>query len=284
MHPDLNPTLDALRQEGPRRFAHWDADLFEALVRGPAAKLATEVADAPDRTAILQAYLRLLQEGVGTGCVRQAGRGPLGWTTFLECCLVEVIPGSLTAVSAPKRLEFLVKVWNLGEGLRREPEWVDRYVSACAPSWERGEPAEDFLARTLEPVLTPPRAAKWQGPFRVQVLDLRPLHDEFLPGLMRLAAPSVLCVADRRLAGVQIGVLLRPGGKSQALGVLPGLGRYAENLPTPKIATGDRELTVSGQTVALPALRRAQGQLVSGAGFVALSAKDSQRLWIVETP
>jgi hypothetical protein len=283
MHPDLEPTLTALRQDGPRRFVHWDAELFEALVRGPAAKLAFAVADDAERS-VLSAYLRLVQEGVGMGYVRQLQAGPMGWASFLECCFVGLVPERLAAIPSTKRVEFLATVWNLGEGLRREPEWVDRYVCACAGSWEEKEPPEDFLARTLEPVLTPPRPAAWEGPFKVQVLDLRPLHDEFLPGLMRLAAPSVLCVEDRRLDGVEIGILLRHGGKCQTLGVIQGLGECADSLPAPKIALGDREMKIAGKAVELPGLRKVHVPFLIGSGFIALSAKDSQRLWIVESP
>src|SRR2546421_535476 len=87
------------------------------------------------------------------------------------------------------------------DGPQREPVWVDRYVLACAGQLRRLADLEPFLVQVLEPALLPAATAHWQGPFQVGVLDGRRLLDEFLPGEMHLAAPAVLCVHDRRLAG-----------------------------------------------------------------------------------
>jgi hypothetical protein len=132
-------------------------------------------------------------------------------------------------------------------------------------------------------VLTPAPPAAWQGPFHVTVLDLRPAHDELLPGKLYLAAPTVLCVQDRRLPGVQVGVLLRSNRKSELLGCTSGLVEHSEKGDRPTVAFEDQRATIAGQVVPLPFLRRCDHHAVARAGFVAACAVDSQRLWIVES-
>jgi hypothetical protein len=276
-------TLVRLRQDGPRRFARWDAALFEAVVRGPAVALTAALDEQPDRNAAVAAYLALAQQAVGTGLLRQASPGGR-WASFLERCLVELVPALLPAVPANRRVPLLVKLWNLGEGLRREPLWLDRYVTARAGGLTDLADVERFLVRMLDPVLTPAPAASWRGPFAVTVLDLRPLHDEFLPGAVALAGPTLLREGDRRLPDVQAAVLLRPGGKSELLGLTAGLGDYEAAPPDVAVAFHDGKVSVAGHVVEVPALRACHSHAVARAGFVAACAVDSQRLWIVEGP
>src|SRR4051794_1358012 len=107
MSRDVADTLERLRREGPRRFARWDAALFEAVVNGPAVTLAAGLADQPDRDATLAAYLTLAQQAVGTGVLRQPFSGGR-WTGFLERCLVELVPALLPAVPGDRRVPLLV--------------------------------------------------------------------------------------------------------------------------------------------------------------------------------
>jgi hypothetical protein len=283
MAPELERPLIELRRDGPRRFARWDGALFAAVAAGPAAALEEGLRGEPDAGPVLAAYLRLAQEAVGTASLRQPQVGG-GWTGFLERCLVELVPALLPRVPAGRRLPLLPRLWNLAEGLGREPAWLGRYVTACAGRLTDLADAEGFLVRTLEPVLAPPAPAAWQGPFAVTVLDLRPLHDEFLPGELALAGPALLRVDDRRRPGVQAGVLLRRGGQSELLGLTDGLGEYADAGPSPAVEFGDGQARVAGRAVELPALRACHRHAVARAGFVAACAADSQRLWVVESP
>jgi hypothetical protein len=284
MSPDLVPLLADLRQQGARRFAAWDAALFDAVGAGPAAFLWLALRGEPEAEATLRGYLRLVQEAIGTAALRRPTAPPTGtpWTSFLERCLIELVPAQLPAVPAEQRLPLLVQLWNLGEGLRGEPDWVDRYVNACAGRLRSLAEVGPFLVEVLGPVLTPAPPSSWAGPFAVTVLDLRPIHDDFLPGKVYLAAPNVLCVPDRRLPNVQIGVLLRPQCKSEPLGLTQGLAPYVEAGPAPTVTFEDQRLLLNGQPIALPFLRRCAHHAVARAGFVASCAIDSQRLWIVE--
>jgi hypothetical protein len=276
-------TLTQLRDDGARRFARWDAAVFDAVARGPAAALAERLDGQPDADTVLNGYLQLVQQGVGLGLLKSAAAGDGGWSSFLERLLVEVVPARLPEVAPARRLPLLVELWNLGEGLLREPAWVDRYVNACAAALPRLDGLQDFLVRTLEPVLTPPPPAAWSGAMKVAVLDLRAVHDDFLPGKLRLAAPTVLCVEDRRRAGLQIGVLLRSGRKSELLGVVYGLGEYRDVEPVPRVEFADCKAKVGDRAVTVPTLRRCHAFAVARAGFVAACAIDSQRLWVIES-
>jgi hypothetical protein len=276
--------LGELSKDGLRRFARWDADLFQALAAGPLHALAAALGNEPDAEAVLAGYLGLLHQGVGTSAVRRAAAGPGGWHCFLERCLVEHVPTLLPRVPAGKRLPLLVKAWNLGEGLLREPGWLDRYVTASAAGLGDLLGIEAFLVRTLEPVLSAAPPAAWKGPLAVTVLDLRPLHEEFLPGELTLSAPAVLRVTDRRRPGTEVGVLLGRGGRSKLLGLMTGLGEYAEPGERPAVEFQDGRVRVAGHEAAVPGLRRCYRHAVARAGFVAACAVDSQRLWILECP
>lgn len=283
MHPGLEQTLAELRRDGPRRFAQWNAELFDAIAAGPAYTLGEALSDAADRAGVVSAYLQLVQQAIGIGALHQAGTGAR-WTSFLERCLIERIPALLPRVKNGERLSLLATIWNLAEGLWREPAWLDGYVTACTGRLDDLAAVERFLVRTLDPVLAPAPPAAWRGPFHVTVLDLRPLHAEFLPGDIGLAAPTVLRVEDRRRNGIQVGVLLRRDGGSEVLGLTEGLGDYMETSEHPAVAIHDGRTSIAGQAVELPFLRRCHRHVTARAGFIAACALDSQRLWIVESP
>jgi hypothetical protein len=280
----LAERLDELRQDGPRRFARWDAALFEALAAGPLTALSEALRGEADSGPVLLGYVGLLHQGVGITAVRRAEANPGAWGSFLERCLVEQVPALLPRVPAGRRLPLLAKVWNLGEGLLREPAWLDRYVGASAGALDDLEGLEAFLVRVLGPVVATAPPASWKGPFAVTVLDLRPLHEEFLPGEITLAAPAVLRVTDRRRAGAEVAVLLGPGGRSRPLGLMAGLGEFVEAGERPAAEFQDGRARVGGAEVAVPHLRRCHRHLVVRSGFVAACAVDSQRLWVLESP
>ena len=276
-------TFARLREEGPRKFSRWDAAVFDAIATGPAAALAERLAGQPEADTLFAAYLRLVQQGVGSAVVKHAAPGPAGWSNFLERLLVEAVPVRLPELAPERRLRALLDVWNLGEGLLREPVWVDRYVNACATTLPRLDGLEGFLVRALGPALTPAPPAAWAGTLKVSVLDLRAALDEFLPGRLFLAAPTVLCVEDRRRPGIQVGVFLRRGQKSEPLGVVSGLVAYPEAGPLPAVQLDDGRAPVGARSVEVPTLRKCHAFAVARAGFVAACAADSQKVWVIES-
>jgi hypothetical protein len=277
MTDTFDTLVESASRDGSRQYARWDAALFREVCDGPARALWESLAKRPRADEALVAYLQLVGEAVGAGHLRR------GEPNFLAFCLLKLVPEGLGRVRPDARLALLAKVWNLGEGLLREPPWIDRYVTAAAAGLDDLAGVEGFLVRTLEPALAPTKASSWAGPFELALLDTRPLSEEFLPGTMHLAAPAVLCVHDRRQAGVQAGVFLRPGRESRLIGLTPCLGPYAEAKGLPRYVVEDRKLRVGGNNVELPLLRRHQAAVLTPAGFAVVSAVDSQRLWVVES-
>lgn len=147
-----------------------------------------------------------------------------------------------------------------------------------------GGGAAEFLVEALGPALAPAEPAAWSGPFAVAVLDARPVLEDFLPGEMYLAAPRVVCVADRRDPAHHVGLLLGHGGGSRLLGPSPPLSPYVEEGPPPAATVSAGLARVGSHRVELPMLGEAHRVATALAGFVVVSAVDSQRLWIVETP
>ncbi|MBM3980444.1 MAG: hypothetical protein FJ304_09175 [Planctomycetes bacterium] len=276
-------TVERVRADGPRAFARWDAAVFDAVARGPATMLAQNLNGDDDAARAFDSYMRLVRQGVGAGLLTRAAPGAAGWSSFLERLLLEVAPAQLADLPAERRVPALVDLWNLGEGLLREPPWVDRYVCSCVRVAPKLNALAEFLTRVLAPVLTPAPPAAWTGPLRVAVLDLREVHDDFMPGKLRLAAPAVLCVEDRRRPGLHVGVHLRRGQRSEPLGVLAGLGAYEEAGRLPGVQFDDGRVRVGTKAVEVPTLRRCHGYTVARAGFVAACAVDSQRLWVIES-
>ena len=107
--------------------------------------------------------------------------------------------------------------------------------------------------------------------------------EDFLPGEMHLAAPRVVCVADRRDPDHRLGLLLGHGGQSRWLGPVPAMAPYDEDGPKPAAKVSGGEARVGSHQVDLPLLGEAHRVASARAGFVVVSAVDSQRLWIVET-
>lgn len=282
MQAIFEQTVAAIAHEGPRKYARWDADHFQQLAAGPAQALWCSIKESSQAEAILAAYLRLLEEGIGGGYLKRTNGAAAPWPNFLTFCLVKLVPGGLAQAPAKQRLPLLAKIWNLGEGLLREPAWVDRYVTASAANLQAVEKVENFLVQTLEPALAPARPAQWRGPFALCILDGRAADDDFLPGRMHLAAPAVLCIHDRRRPEVHLAVFLQAQQRSRFLGLTPCLGDFASQEPPVHLAA--HELAVGGQKVGLPFLRCVHTHVAASTGFVAVSAVDSQRLWIVESP
>jgi hypothetical protein len=273
-------------REGRRLHAAWDAGRFDRLMRGPAAALRDRLEGEPHAETAVAAYATLLREAVGAGYLGALGDDPGAgpWPNFLAFGLLKLVPLALAEEPAAGRVGLLAALWNIGEGLLAGPPWVDRYVLSCAAGLRRLGALASFVAEALGPALAEAEPAAWGGPFAVATRDARAVLDGFLPGEMVLAAPRVLCVRDRRDPGQHLGLLLGHGGQSRWLGPTPPLEPYAEDAPGPDVAVAGGRARVGRHRVDLPLLGEAYRVVTAGAGFVVVSAVDSQRLWIVETP
>lgn len=282
MTSPLDALVPAMVTLGHQLNSRFDADLFRTVATIAGEELWTSIAPAPDAEVVLRSYLRLVVEAVGIGCVTldpsRAHRN------LLSLMLVERVPALLASVPAGRRAHCLAAVWNLGEGLLAEPAWMNRYAAALCADLADLTALAAHLEAVLEPVLAARPPSQWTGPSTVRVLDTRPLRDDFLPGAMHLAAPSVVCLHDRRLPRTHVGVLLDHGGKSALLGLTPCMGANLHEVPTAAVEFAPNAVKINDRAVALPWLRTPHERLVTATGFVLASSVDSQRLWVIDTP
>jgi hypothetical protein len=175
----------------------------------------------------------------------------------------------------------MARLWNLAEGLGREPGWVQAYILSRAGDFQPGTPPEEFLISVLRPLFVPAPTPTWQGPFRVTLLSMRAADDEFLPGDQYLAAPSVLVVADRKRQ-VRLGVHLRIHGRSEILGTFGQTSPYPAAPAQVAVVWKPGELCIGENPVAMPFFREPFRWTITTSGFIVASSRDSQKLWIVE--
>jgi hypothetical protein len=273
--------LDHLRrlgEEGPGRFSAWDAPRFAAYCRTVLTSAWQRLPPGSGRT--FAALATLVQQGIGAGYLRADTEAVP--RNFLEFCLRDWLPEALENLPADQHLPLLVRVWNLGEGLLREPEWVGAYVMSRIGTFHARARPEAFLVDVLRPLVEPVAPARWEAPYRVTLLALRGADDEFLPGEMHLAAPTVLVVCDRRRP-VRLGIHLRRGGQSAVLGQFGTAAPFRDQAATVAVSWENGTATIGKDKVALPFLAAPFCWAVFRAGYLVSSAPDSQKLWIVES-
>ena len=277
----MRSPLDALTADALARAAAQTARFNAAAFTELAASRGAALWHTTRDEALLRSYLGLLAELVAMGCApRSAG----AHDSLLSLVIVDLAPSRLGALPPPARPHALALAWNLGEGLLREPAWMNRYAAArCAQLTELPSLASQ-LAAVLDPVLAPRPPSRWAGPLTAATVDPRPAHDGFLPGAMHLAAPAVVCVHDRRRAGDHVGLFLDRDGKSHLLGATPCLGENLYEGALPAVTLSGDTLTVGSLSTRAPFLRALQQTLATSTGFVVASAVDSQRLWVFDSP
>ena len=281
---DIQQLAHQLRERGRRQFGGWNDAAFDSYVVGPVDDLATNLA-SQDKTksdaTSLANFLQLVYEGVGAGWL-----GPVepevSPPTFLAHCLAMVIPHQLRNIPRQERSEVLRRVWNLGEGLAREPQWLNQYAIARTGWSIDPRELDKHLASILGPVLSPLPPATWRGKFELQVLNLREWNEAFTPGRMYLVSPAVLCV-EGRVGGDTLALLLQKGGKSEVFGSVGRLPEHLESFSPPPIQVQADSIQINGQDVATPLISAPRQTLCVASGFVVASADDSQRLWLVES-
>ncbi|MFO0650806.1 MAG: hypothetical protein U0326_31570 [Polyangiales bacterium] len=282
----MSTPLDALVPEmltlGHQLNSRFDGALFRTIAEGAAAKLWAHVEGSEGDETLLRSYLRLVVEATGMGCLAKDPGG--AHRNLLSLALLDLAPENLAAFPPGVRPHVLAFLWNVGEGLLAEPAWMNRYAAAMCADVTDLNALSYKLEAVLEPVLAPRAPSRWAGPHTVKVLDPRSVRDDFLPGAMHLAAPSVVCLHDRRAPKVHLGVMLDHGGRSAILGMTPCLGGTVPETAIPAVEFTPNAVKIADRAVALPWLRAPRDQLVTATGFVLATAVDSQRLWVIDTP
>jgi hypothetical protein len=270
--------LEQLSDEGPRRFSHWNAPLFAAYCRTVLPAAWERLDSGGERS--FAGLCTLVQQGIGEGYLKGDPEAEPG--NFLEFCIRDWLPEVLANLPEEEHLPLLARTWNLGEGLALEPEWVNGYVMSRI-SLLKGEPRlETILIEILRPLMEAAPPARWEAPYRVTLLSLRQADDEFLPGDMHLAAPTVLVVSDRRRP-VRLGIHLRRQGQSVVLGTFGPSGTIVAEPDSMEVAWEGGRALIGGEAVSLPFLADPFRWAVARAGYLVASAVDSQKLWIVES-
>jgi hypothetical protein len=277
----IEELIAEIAREGERRHAGWNREVY-AKWAGRARLLARGREDEPEMSKVVRAYLEVVREAIAEQLLATTkSKRP---RTLLELGLVRA-SGELGAHTPKRALELLASVWNLAEGLREEPAWMNDYVLSRQGELTSLEELPRWLKSVLEPVLEDSAASTFTRNFAVQVLDFRLTDPSFLPGEMLLLAPRVLAVRDRE-SQAEIGVLLRHEQKSEITGVLRRSAQPstpAVEPESPPIIVTPTAVRVGATEVPLPLLVSPHAHHVVPAGFIAISAVDSQRLWIVES-
>lgn len=283
--------VDAVAADGPARFASWDDQLFQAYARGPISWLAERLKNTPGDRMFFESYVRLVQEAIGAGYATQYPYERrmreylphFEWASVLELGLTDLIPLELSALAEERRAALLADIWNLGEGLRHQPRWLDRYVAARLDGLDRLDECPDRVADAINEVLGPAEPSSWAGPFSVSVVSTRSLVDDFLPGDLHLLAPAVACVHDRRREDIRLQIVFRRGGASMLSGPYLCISEYDEWGELPDVTFAHNRVRIAERHVDLPFLSHVQSSVVAVSGYLIATAVDSQRLWIVES-
>jgi len=273
--------LDLLRrlgEEGARQFSAWDAPLFAAYCRTILPAVWKSLSSGSEGT--FEGLATLVQQGIGEGYLK--GDPEIAPGNFLEFCIRDWLPEVFAGLPAEEHPRLLAHVWNLGEGLLREPEWVNGYVMSRIGELRGDKMPEAILVDILRPLLEPAPPARWEAPYRVTLLSLRPADDEFLPGEMQMAAPTVLVVTDRRRP-VRLGVHLRREGQSIVLGTFGATGAFSDEPAGVDVAWEGGRAQIGVDNVSLPFLAGPFRWALVRAGYLVASAADSQKLWIIES-
>jgi hypothetical protein len=287
----LEPLVNHYEQEGARRFSRWDGALFRTLVEGPGQTLCGRLAEQPGSEAVFEAFVRLLVEAIGCGYVGPDSLAPPGAgrrapRNLIELFFLDLIPARLGGGSAESQVAVLARAWNLGEGLLGEPAWMNRAVAGAMASLDSLADLDRKLVRVLEAALVVRAPSTLAGPFTTRTVDTKEFDNAFLPGRMHFSAPALLCVHDRKRSDIQAGILLAPRGAATLLPPGPCLGapenKDEGGLPTITLVQGG--LRIGDARLPLPMFKRGHASAASRAGLIAVSALDSQRLWIVESP
>lgn len=290
MSAEFPPIVLHFEREGERRFSRWDKELFFDVLRGPGERLALSLRGSAKAELLFESWLLLVTEAIGLGYLRPGflpsqGASGRAAESLLELLLLDLIPEKINTIGVDARVALLAKAWNLGEGLFGEPPWLNACTAAAMASVRSLVDLEGRLLVLLDTALAPRARSTFSGPFAVRTMDLREVDAAFLPGRMHFGAPSLVCIHDRKRPSVSAGVLLGSKGAPSSAFRAPCLAEKSMEEPgLPTVTLGQGVLLVRDSRVPLPMFKRGHAAIASRAGLVVVSAMDSQRIWVVESP
>lgn len=283
MSNQVETLVTKLQAQGPQQFAAWNGEIFEAYLSGPLAafqqSLSWEEKKSPVDMPSRLNFVQIIYEGVGAGWLTSPEQD--SQATFLAHC-VSLLTYQISGIDRQKRARVMQLVWNLGEGLAQEPQWLNQYAIARTDFRIDLNLLDEHLVNILTPVLTPLPPATWRGEFGLTILNFRSHNDQFLPGRVYLAAPALLCVEDRLNGADTQAILLAKNGQSMILPSVGKLDEYRESFTPPSIKANADSVVVNGQVIDTPLLNTPATPFCVDSGFIAVTAADSQRLWLVE--
>lgn len=274
--------LRALQDGAPRLYSRWSDRAWRLLCEGPALRLWDSIAETPGAEQTLEDYLLLAREAVGLQYVNASEPADLTpgiGRSFLAEALTDAAPRLLAAVEPKDRARSLTQLWNVGERLIDKPLWLNRYLAARLHELERLDHFEEFLAVVIGEGLDEGPRSSWKGPYATSIVDPSIADFGFLPGVMHLATPAIVCCHDRRKKDRHVALLFRStkSGGPVCLGATPCL-QEAGGAVAHKLSMKEEAAVVQAS-----GLGDATEILASRTGFAAITCEMSQRVRIVES-
>ena len=291
----LNAAIDETRRSG----AAWDESVFKEFMETTVPFLESQLGKK-DKRNVLPVFVKLGAEAIGEGVLKNiydpkwkdSYMNWMAWTSLLEVLWTMIIPTGLAAIPEKERADRLLDFWNLADNIASQTTWMEPFLinQIKEKSPELAE-LENFFIEELRPMLEAPETT-WSTTgnknAQLEVVDCSLFHSDFLPGDMYFSAPSVICVRDRRNEGLFGGIYLTQE-KCTLVGHFRDFGyadKYGEASPKPELelAPGKATIRPGGEAAAtkseLPFLAE-PFSTASGEGAVAISALDSQRVWVL---
>lgn len=273
--------LRQLQEGGPRLYSRWSDRAWRLVCEGPAMRLWDAIAGTPGAEQSLEDYLLLAREAVGLQYVtasEPADLTPGLGRSFLTEALCDVAPRLLGSVQPPLRAGALIALWNAGEKLNAKPVWLNRYLAARLRELVDLGAFEAFLVRVIGEGVDEGPLSSWEGPYTEIAVDTALADPWFLPGIMHLATPAIVCCHDRRRDDRQVAVLLRrrDAGGPLCLGATPCLDQAGGGIEH-KLSMTQQAAVVNAAAISDPV-----EVLASRTGFAAVAYQLSQRIHVVE--
>lgn len=278
---ELHDLTARLSSQFAAMYSNWEPDLFERIASHSAATLWGKIKKQAGAEEILDAYLRLVADGIGAGWIRYcpSSRSNDGWSSFLEFLFLKIIPRDLSKADPESQLRTLVRLWNVLEKLESENACARLKALTECQRFKTLDTLDDFLFEILDAAFGI-KTSTWRSPFRVTPLNTKEVDAAFLPGAMHLAAPGVVCIHDRIRPTDHVALFLHR--TPQLVCHNACLGQFEADDTPVEVRFTSNGMRVNSQKIPISGLRAVHSHLICPSGAVLVSAVDSQRLWLVK--